>query len=181
MGYDDDELKPFIELPKDMRDEKRVQKLQNIGYNIQQITDALDRERFEEIHATYLLLKEKKSNEADINGITPVGSGSVDIGKGNSVSGENANASAGANSSQYPRSLSAQVNSEMKFYYLNLYYLTSLGYNLKSFASFFSRTTSYTPTSFRTYAAGSVHAAAATTTTVVANICRSSIFSTKPF
>lgn len=62
MGYEDDELKPYVEPPKDARDERRILKLQAFGYNIQQVHEALDNERFEEIHATYLLLKEKKLN-----------------------------------------------------------------------------------------------------------------------
>lgn len=60
MGYDDDDLKPYIEPPKDVRDERRILKLQALGYSLQQVHEALDKERFEEIHATYLLLKEKK-------------------------------------------------------------------------------------------------------------------------
>lgn len=62
MGYEDDDLKPYIEPPKDVRDERRILKLQAFGYNLQQVHEALDKERFEEIHATYLLLKEKKIN-----------------------------------------------------------------------------------------------------------------------
>lgn len=102
MGYEDDELKPYVEPPKDMRDEKRVLKLQNIGYTLQQITEALNRERFEEIHATYLLLKEKKLTEADINGILAGNTGGEANKSGAQASGVD-------NSSQYPRSLSAQV------------------------------------------------------------------------
>lgn len=102
MGYEDEELKPYIEPPKDMRDEKRVLKLQNLGYTFQQITEALDRERFEEIHATYLLLKEKKLTEADINGISV---GNI----GNDANKSGIQASGADNLSQYPRSLSAQV------------------------------------------------------------------------
>lgn len=104
MGYEDDDLKPYLEPPKDMRDEKRVLKLQNIGYTLQQITEALDRERFEEIHATYLLLKEKKSNEADTNGISIGNVVGGDLGKSVAQTG-----GTDANSLQYPRSLSAQV------------------------------------------------------------------------
>ena len=63
---------------------------------------ALDRERFEEIHATYLLLKEKKSTEADINGIS--GGGNTADANNKSGGGQAADPSA-----QYPRSLSAQV------------------------------------------------------------------------
>ena len=61
IGYEDDELKPYIELPKDQRDERRILKLQAMGFTAQQIHDALDKERFEDVHATYLLLGEKSA------------------------------------------------------------------------------------------------------------------------
>ncbi|KAI1719450.1 protein kinase domain-containing protein [Ditylenchus destructor] len=108
MGYEDDDLKPFVELPKDARDERRILKLQALGYNLQQVHEALDKERFEEIHATYLLLKEKKP-DTDING-SIIQDGNKGAG-GDSASGQATNASttgSGA-SGQYPRSLSAQV------------------------------------------------------------------------
>lgn len=59
IGYEDDELKPYIEQPKDQRDERRILKLQAMGFTAQQLHEALDKERFEDIHATYLLLGEK--------------------------------------------------------------------------------------------------------------------------
>jgi DNA-binding transcriptional MerR regulator len=59
IGYEDDELKPYIEQPKDQRDDRRILKLQAMGFTAQQIHDALDKERFEDVHATYLLLGEK--------------------------------------------------------------------------------------------------------------------------
>jgi DNA-binding transcriptional MerR regulator len=59
IGYEDDELKPYLEQPKDQRDDRRILKLQAMGFTSQQIHDALDKERFEDIHATYLLLGEK--------------------------------------------------------------------------------------------------------------------------
>lgn len=62
LGCEDDELKPYIEPPKDVRDEKLIQHLRSLGYNNQAISDALERERFEEIHATYLMLKASRSD-----------------------------------------------------------------------------------------------------------------------
>jgi MAP/microtubule affinity-regulating kinase len=65
MGYEEsEELKPYVEPPKDVKDDKLIQVLKNLGYNSQAISDALERERFEEIHATYLMLKASK-NEFD--------------------------------------------------------------------------------------------------------------------
>lgn len=106
MGYEEDELKPYIEPPKDARDERRILKLQAIGYNLQAIHEALEKERFEEIHATYLLLKEKKP-DLDANGGSTEGNKS---GQNSGDPSQAANASSGSNAAgQYPRSLSAQV------------------------------------------------------------------------
>lgn len=35
IGYEEDELKPYIEPPKDQRDDARVQKLQQVDYVIE--------------------------------------------------------------------------------------------------------------------------------------------------
>lgn len=62
MGYEDDELKPYVEPPKDQRDEKIISLVKSLGYNSQAVNEALDRERFEEVHATYLMLKASKQD-----------------------------------------------------------------------------------------------------------------------
>lgn len=64
MGYEEDELKPFAESQKDVRDERRILKLQAFGYTLQQIHESLEREKFDDIHGTYLLLKEAKKHDA---------------------------------------------------------------------------------------------------------------------
>jgi MAP/microtubule affinity-regulating kinase len=66
LGFENDELKPFVEQPKGVKDEKLVQILRGLGYNSQAITEALERERFEEIHAAYLLLSSKKELDANL-------------------------------------------------------------------------------------------------------------------
>jgi hypothetical protein len=45
MGFESDELQPFVEPPKDVKDEKLIQILRNLGYGTQAISEALDRER----------------------------------------------------------------------------------------------------------------------------------------
>ncbi|UMM37249.1 hypothetical protein L5515_009070 [Caenorhabditis briggsae] len=65
VGYEDDELKPFIEPPKDQIDEQRIEKLIQIfqlGFNKATILESVEKEKFEDIHATYLLLGERKSD-----------------------------------------------------------------------------------------------------------------------
>jgi MAP/microtubule affinity-regulating kinase len=61
MGYEgEDELRPYTEPPKDVRDERRILKLQAFGYTLQQIHESLEREKFDDIYGTYTLLKEVK-------------------------------------------------------------------------------------------------------------------------
>ncbi|KJH43325.1 kinase domain protein [Dictyocaulus viviparus] len=61
IGYEDEgELKPYVEPPKDQIDETRIEKLIQLGFNKGSILDALEKEKFEDIHATYLLLGERK-------------------------------------------------------------------------------------------------------------------------
>ncbi|CAD6189965.1 unnamed protein product [Caenorhabditis auriculariae] len=62
IGYEDDELRPYLEPPKDQIDESRIEKLIQMGFNKAQILDAVEKEKFEDIHATYLLLGERKSD-----------------------------------------------------------------------------------------------------------------------
>uniref|UniRef100_A0A1I7UWA5 Serine/threonine-protein kinase par-1 n=1 Tax=Caenorhabditis tropicalis TaxID=1561998 RepID=A0A1I7UWA5_9PELO len=65
VGYEEDELKPFIEPPKDQIDEQRIEKLIQIfqlGFNKAAILESVEKEKFEDIHATYLLLGERKSD-----------------------------------------------------------------------------------------------------------------------
>ncbi|OUC44989.1 kinase domain protein [Trichinella nativa] len=56
IGYDDDELKPYKEPPRDMSDWKRIQILIHMGYSKSQITESLQSCKFDDIFATYLLL-----------------------------------------------------------------------------------------------------------------------------
>ncbi|KAK5981074.1 Non-specific serine/threonine protein kinase [Trichostrongylus colubriformis] len=61
IGYEEEgELKPYVEPPKDQIDEARIEKLIQLGFNKGSILDALEKEKFEDIHATYLLLGERK-------------------------------------------------------------------------------------------------------------------------
>ncbi|CAB3398949.1 unnamed protein product [Caenorhabditis bovis] len=69
VGYEDDELKPYVEPPKDQIDEARIEKLIQLGFNKQTILESVEKEKFEDIHATYLLLGERKS-DMDANEIT---------------------------------------------------------------------------------------------------------------
>ncbi|CAI4224758.1 unnamed protein product [Auanema sp. JU1783] len=66
IGYEDDELKPYMEPAKDQIDDTRIEKLIQLGFNKTSVLDALEKEKFDDIHATYLLLGERK-NDMDAN------------------------------------------------------------------------------------------------------------------
>ncbi|ESO11649.1 hypothetical protein HELRODRAFT_71411 [Helobdella robusta] len=58
MGFDD-ELKPYIEVKKDLNDPIRIEKLVQMGYSRKDIEESLGQNKFNEIMATYLLLAKK--------------------------------------------------------------------------------------------------------------------------
>ncbi|EJD73944.1 CAMK/CAMKL/MARK protein kinase, partial [Loa loa] len=60
IGYEDDELKPYVEPPKDVKDENRIAVIQQMGYSRNAIVVSLDKGSFDDLHATYILLGEKK-------------------------------------------------------------------------------------------------------------------------
>ncbi|XP_037031763.1 serine/threonine-protein kinase MARK2-like isoform X20 [Bradysia coprophila] len=65
MGYEDDELKPFIEPQADLKDPKRIGKTEALvamGYNRQEIEDSLSQVRYDDVFATYLLLGRKSTD-----------------------------------------------------------------------------------------------------------------------
>lgn len=62
MGYEDDELKPYIEPLPDLKDLKRIEALVQMGYNRQDIEDSLAQNRYDDVFATYLLLGRKNTD-----------------------------------------------------------------------------------------------------------------------
>lgn len=60
IGYEEDEMRPYIEPLKDIFDSKKVECLQQLGYAKSQVMQSLNEERFDDIFATYLLMTEKK-------------------------------------------------------------------------------------------------------------------------
>uniref|UniRef100_A0A665X9G4 MAP/microtubule affinity-regulating kinase 3 n=1 Tax=Echeneis naucrates TaxID=173247 RepID=A0A665X9G4_ECHNA len=55
-GSDEDQLKPFIEPELDIRDQKRIDLMVEIGYSKNEINDSLAKMKYDDITATYLLL-----------------------------------------------------------------------------------------------------------------------------
>ncbi|GMT08835.1 hypothetical protein PFISCL1PPCAC_132, partial [Pristionchus fissidentatus] len=61
IGYEEEELRPYIEPLKGARDETRVNKMATMGYNRDGILRSIEADKFDELHAMYLLMGEKKS------------------------------------------------------------------------------------------------------------------------
>ncbi|XP_037550871.1 MAP/microtubule affinity-regulating kinase 3a isoform X8 [Nematolebias whitei] len=60
-GFEDDELKPYTEPELDITDQKRIDVMVGMGYNLEEIQDSLAKMKYDEITATYLLLGRKAS------------------------------------------------------------------------------------------------------------------------
>jgi len=62
VGYEDDELKPFIEPEQDFNDQIRINLLTNLGYTKEEIEESLKNKKYDDIMANYLLLYKKPSD-----------------------------------------------------------------------------------------------------------------------
>ncbi|XP_021704656.1 serine/threonine-protein kinase MARK2 isoform X8 [Aedes aegypti] len=65
MGYEDDELTPYVEPKPDLKDQKRIGKTEALvamGYNRQDIEESLTFTRYDDVFATYLLLGRKSTD-----------------------------------------------------------------------------------------------------------------------
>ncbi|KAL7380379.1 hypothetical protein ABVT39_016830 [Epinephelus coioides] len=60
-GFEEDELKPYTEPELDITDQKRIDVMVGMGYNLDEIQDSLAKMKYDEITATYLLLGRKAS------------------------------------------------------------------------------------------------------------------------
>ncbi|XP_039953624.1 MAP/microtubule affinity-regulating kinase 3 isoform X5 [Bactrocera tryoni] len=95
MGFEDDELKPYIEPKQDLADPKRIGKTEALvamGYNRQDIEVSLSQVRYDDVFATYLLLG-RKSTDPESDGSRSGSSLSLRNMGGNDT-GANTNASA---------------------------------------------------------------------------------------
>ncbi|KAK0094968.1 hypothetical protein PV326_009542 [Microctonus aethiopoides] len=62
MGYEDDELKPYLEPEPDYKDHKRIEALSILGYTRSEIEDSLGQAKYDDVFATYLLLGRKTTD-----------------------------------------------------------------------------------------------------------------------
>ncbi|XP_027004840.1 MAP/microtubule affinity-regulating kinase 3 isoform X3 [Tachysurus fulvidraco] len=58
-GFEEDELKPFVEPELDISDQKRIDIMVGMGYSREEIHESLTKMKYDEITATYLLLGRK--------------------------------------------------------------------------------------------------------------------------
>ncbi|KAK6632123.1 Map microtubule affinity-regulating kinase [Polyplax serrata] len=61
-GYEDDELKPYVEPEPDFKDHKRIEALIGMGYSRGEIEDSLSQFKYDDVFATYLLLGRKNTD-----------------------------------------------------------------------------------------------------------------------
>ncbi|XP_067942404.1 MAP/microtubule affinity-regulating kinase 3-like isoform X3 [Watersipora subatra] len=83
-GYEEDELRPYIEPDTNMNDPIRIEAMKKMGYDQKEIEDSLKQSKYDDITATYLLLGRKANPEMDDlsssmrNMGTPSGTGNDD-------------------------------------------------------------------------------------------------------
>ncbi|KAM4714411.1 serine/threonine-protein kinase MARK2 isoform 7-T8 [Anableps anableps] len=61
VGYEEDELKPYIEPQPDYKDPRRTDKMLRMGYSQEEIQASLVSQRYDDVMATYLLLDYRNS------------------------------------------------------------------------------------------------------------------------
>ncbi|CAL4059848.1 unnamed protein product [Meganyctiphanes norvegica] len=62
IGYEDDELKPYIEPEPDLNDNKRMEILVEMGYSRTELEESLKSQKYDDVYATYLLLGRRTSD-----------------------------------------------------------------------------------------------------------------------
>lgn len=67
VGYEDDELKPFVEPKQNLEDPVRFQTLFRMGYSIEEIQDSLGNRKYDEVMANYLLLGQSNGTSYEQN------------------------------------------------------------------------------------------------------------------
>jgi len=62
MGYEEEDLKPYIEPVQDWADAKRIEILQTMGYSNSVVEEALKQQKFDDCYASYLLLGRRNND-----------------------------------------------------------------------------------------------------------------------
>uniref|UniRef100_A0A224X7R3 MAP/microtubule affinity-regulating kinase 3 n=1 Tax=Panstrongylus lignarius TaxID=156445 RepID=A0A224X7R3_9HEMI len=103
MGYEEDELKPYLEPEPDYKDLKRIEALVGMGYTRSEIEDSLTQAKYDDVFATYLLLG-RKSTDPESDGSRSGSSLSLRGSHGTSAAsgGGGGGGGGGANSPSHP-------------------------------------------------------------------------------
>jgi MAP/microtubule affinity-regulating kinase len=81
IGFEDDELKPYMEPQADLNDQARIQRMVQMGFTSKEIKESLAENRYDEVCATYMLLKRDlgDSNPNGMNTLLPSANGMGDL------------------------------------------------------------------------------------------------------
>ncbi|XP_074518157.1 serine/threonine-protein kinase MARK2 isoform X6 [Halichoeres trimaculatus] len=70
VGYEEEELKPYIEPQPDYKDPRRTDVMLQMGFSLEEIQDSLVNQKYNDVMAAYLLL-DYRNSELDEGGIKP--------------------------------------------------------------------------------------------------------------
>ncbi|XP_076359776.1 MAP/microtubule affinity-regulating kinase 3-like isoform X2 [Tachypleus tridentatus] len=65
IGYEDEQLEPYVQPEPDLQDTRRINMLQNLGFSRDDIEDSLRNKKYDDIMANYLLI-DKRTTENEI-------------------------------------------------------------------------------------------------------------------
>eukprot|EP00794_Sanderia_malayensis_P020542 gene20542-22563_t len=71
IGYENDDLKPFLEPTPDFNDTKRLESMIKMGFSSVEIKESLLKNKYDEVMATYLLLDKKRLTTNEVLHIDP--------------------------------------------------------------------------------------------------------------
>jgi MAP/microtubule affinity-regulating kinase len=67
IGFEGEELKPYIEPAPDINDNQRVQKMTEMGFSLKEIQESLSENKYDEVCATYYLLGKETSQSREVS------------------------------------------------------------------------------------------------------------------
>lgn len=93
IGYEDDELKPYMEPQPDLNDQARIQRMVQMGFTSKEIRESLQENRYDEVCATYMLLKREHgdSNPSSINTLLPSSNGMGELSQPREAASDDSN------------------------------------------------------------------------------------------
>lgn len=108
IGFEDDELLPYLEPVYDINDQTRIQKMIQMGYNVHDIQESLADNRYDELCATYMLLGSQMNLQSlshpSSSSLSPINVGDPSSLTPNSISSNTRGASVGLITPNKPHS-----------------------------------------------------------------------------